>query len=55
MDLFDSAGSEAGDAPFWPELPERARSALTHLFAQLIFNRTAMAVSLPAKKTGDAL
>ncbi len=33
-DLFDSARPAAGGAPLWPELPERARSALTEQMAQ---------------------
>jgi len=46
MDLFDSARPEAGGAPLWPELPERARSALMELMAQLILGHAAKAVPL---------
>jgi hypothetical protein len=55
MDLFDSAKPEIGGAPAWPELPERARSALTELMAQLILDHAAKAVPLPAKEAGDDL
>lgn len=55
MDLFDSVRSEADGTPLWPELPERARSALTELMARLILAHAAMAVSLPAKEAGDDL
>jgi len=54
MDLFDSARPEAGGA-LWPELPERARSALTELMARLILAHAATAVPLPAKEAGDDL
>ncbi|MCV9941274.1 hypothetical protein OIU35_33490 [Boseaceae bacterium BT-24-1] len=56
MDLFDSARPEAGGAPLWPELPERARSALMELMAQLILDHAAKAVPLlPAKEADDDL
>jgi delta 1-pyrroline-5-carboxylate dehydrogenase len=55
MDLFDSARPAAGGAPLWPELPERARSALTEQMAQLILAHAAKSVSLPAKEAGDDL
>lgn len=55
IDLFDSARPLAGGAPLWPELPERARSALTELMAQLILAHAAMTVLLPAKEAGDDL
>lgn len=55
MDLFDSARPAAGGAPLWPELPERARSALTEQMAQLILAHAAKTVSLPAKEAGDDL
>lgn len=55
MDLFDSVRPEAGGAPLWPELPERARSALTELMAQLILAHAATVVPLPAKEAGDDL
>ena len=55
MDLFDSARPQAGGAPLWPELPERARSALTELMARLILAHAATAVPLPAKEAGDDL
>lgn len=55
MDLFDSAKLEARDAPLWPELPERARSALTELMARMILAHAATAVPLPAKEDGDDL
>lgn len=53
MDLFDSV--RPGGAPLWPELPERARSALTELLARLILAHAATAVPLPAKEAGDDL
>jgi hypothetical protein len=46
---------QAGGAPLWPELPERARSALTEQMAQLILAHAAKTVSLPAKEAGDDL
>ena len=55
MDLFDSARPAAGGAPLWPELPERARSALTEQMAQLILAHAAKTVPLPAKEAGDDL
>ncbi len=55
MDLFDIAKPESGGAPLWPELPERARSALTDLMARLILAHAAAAVPLPAKEAGDDL
>jgi len=55
MDLFDRAKPEAGGAPLWPELPDRARSALTELMARLILAHAAAAVPLPAKEAGDDL
>lgn len=55
MDLFDSARPEASGAPLWPELPERARSALTELMARLILAHAATAVPFPAKEAGDDL
>ncbi|MDZ5454903.1 hypothetical protein [Labrys sp. ZIDIC5] len=53
MDLFDSARPAAGGAPLWPELPERARSALTELMAQLILAHAAKAAPPPAREVGD--
>jgi len=55
MDLFDSARPESGGAPLWPELPERARAALTKLMARLILDHAATAVPLPAKEARDDL
>ncbi len=55
MDLFDSATPEFGGAPLWPELPERARSALTDLMAQLILAHAQRPFRLPAKEAGDDL
>lgn len=55
MDLFDSARPEACGAPLWPELPERARSALTELMARLILARKPPAkLSITHKVCGDA-
>lgn len=55
MDLFDSVRPKADGAPLWPQLPERARSALTELMARLILAHAATAVPLPAKEAGDNL
>jgi hypothetical protein len=55
MGLFDGAKPETGGAPAWPDLPERARSALTELLAQLILDHAAKAVPLPVREAGDDL
>ncbi len=55
MDLFDSARPKADSAPLWPELPERARSALTELMARVILAHAATAVPLPTKEAGNDL
>jgi delta 1-pyrroline-5-carboxylate dehydrogenase len=55
MDLFDSVRLKADGAPLWPDLPERARSALTELMARLILAHAAKVIPLPAKEAGDDL
>ena len=56
IDLFRSGlSNDASGAPAWPELPEKARAALTSLMMQLILDHAATTATPRAKEVDHDL